>query len=112
MSNRFSLEALFKGNDQISAVVAKIQSKVSSFASGSATTLRGLGEANSKIADSFSSIAKKAAAAGLAIGAISGAALLNIGRTGADFEQAMANVGAVSLMTRDEVKDLERAAIQ
>ncbi len=109
--SRFSVEALFKGNDQISAVVAKIQAKVSAFGGGARATLKGIGEANAKIAESFEAVAHKAAAAAMAIGAVAGAGLAHIVHTGAEFEQSITNVGAVMGKSRAQIADLEKSAL-
>lgn len=109
---RFSIEATFKATDQMSRVVGRIEGRTRSFASGVAKDFDGLGKRFGKVAGEIGDLTKKAALAGAALAGVAGAAVYNIGKTGADFEQAMANVGAVSLMTRDEVKDLEKAALQ
>jgi TP901 family phage tail tape measure protein len=109
---RFSIEATFKANDQMTRVVGKIESGISKFAAGASAKLASVDKVTSRLAGNLFDLGKKAVVAGVAIGAAAGAAVYNIGKTGADFEQAMANVGAVSLMTRGEVKDLEIAALQ
>lgn len=109
--SRFSLEALFKGNDQVSAVVAKIQAKVGSAASGIKSTMGGIAEANAKIGESFDSIAHKAAAVGLAVGAVAAGALTHIVHSGAEFEQSITNVGAVMGKTRSQIGELEKSAL-
>jgi TP901 family phage tail tape measure protein len=112
MASRFSIEATFKGNDQITKVMNRIEGGVSGFSSRLGKKLESVDKVTSKLAGSMWDLGKKAATAGLAVGAALGAAAYNVGKAGADFEQAMASVGAVSLMTRAEVKDLEQAALQ
>jgi hypothetical protein len=109
--SRFSLEALFKGNDQVSAVVAKIQTKVGSAASGIKSTMHGIAEANAKIGESFEAVAHKAAAVGVAIGAVAAAGLHHIVHSGAEFEQSITNVGAVMGKTRSQITELEKSAL-
>jgi len=112
MAGRFSIEATFKAVDGMSKVIGKIEGRTKSFAGGLSKDFDGLGGRFRKVAGELGDLAKKAAIAGAAIGTAVGAGLYNAGKVGADFEQAMANVGAVSLMTRDEVKDLEQAALK
>ena len=111
MANRFSIEAIFKGNDQISGTISKIQSKVSNFGSSTRSVLQGVGEANAKIGASFEAMAHKAAGAALAIGAVVGAGLAHVVHSGAEFEQEITNVGAVMGKTRSQIGDLEKAAM-
>jgi TP901 family phage tail tape measure protein len=112
MAGRFSIEATFKADDRMSRVIGRIEGNVSKFASLAGAKLGIVDKFTSKLSAGLLDVTKQAAAASLAIGAVIGAAAYNVGKTGADFEQAMANVGAVSLMTRDEVKDLEQAALK
>ncbi|HET7545484.1 MAG TPA: phage tail tape measure protein [Polyangiaceae bacterium] len=112
MAGRFSIEAVFKATDQMSRVMARIEGNTKSFRRSLSKDFDGLGSRFRKIGDELGDLAKKAATAGVALAGAAGAAAYNIGKTGADFEQAMANVGAVSLMTRDQVKDLEQAALK
>jgi TP901 family phage tail tape measure protein len=109
--SRFSIEALFKGNDQVSAVVGKIQTKVNAATSGMRSGLHSLGEANEKIGESFEAVAHKALAAGAAIGAVVGAGLAHVVHTGAEFEQSITNVGAVMGKTRSQIAELEKSAL-
>lgn len=52
----------------------------------------------------------KIAGAAAAVGTVGGLAAFAIGKTGAEFEQAITAVGAVSLQTRDQIADLEAEA--
>lgn len=108
MSGRFSLEAIFKALDQFSAPVAKMQSQAERFTKQMG---RGFGKVNS-VNDKISSGLQTAAASAAVLGVAGGAVLMNVGKAGADFDQAMANVGAVSLMTRSQVADLEKEAMR
>lgn len=109
--SRFSVEALFKGNDQVSGVISKIQSKVTTFGASARSTLAGVAEANAKIGESFAAVAHKAAGAAMAIGAAAGAGLAHIVHSGAEFEQEITNVGAVMGKSRSQIADLEKAAM-
>lgn len=112
MAGRFSIEAIFKASDSMSRVVSSMEGRVSRFATNVGGSLKGMDKVTSRIAGGLADVTKKAAMASVAVGALVGTAAFEVGKTGADFEQAMANVGAVSLMTRAEVKDLEVAALQ
>ncbi len=112
MAGKFSITAIFKGDDQISKVIAGIGGSVSKFSSGVSARLKDVEKINGKIISGFADIAKKAAVVGAVVGGVGVAGLMSVASAGGDFEQAIANVGAVSLMTRDQVKDLEKAALQ
>lgn len=103
MATRFSVEAVFKAVDDITGPIDKMQRKLLKFSESTREGLGRIDQLNSRISGGFRAIATAAAAAGAA----AGAALYNVGKTGSDFEQAITNVGAVSLMTRKEVADLE-----
>ncbi len=112
MAGRFSIEAMFNGRDGVSKTIAQVEGRVKRMSSGVAGSLKEIDKANAKIISGFSDVAKQALAVGALAGGAAGAIGYNVGKTGADFEQAMANVGAVSLMTRGEVADLEKAALE
>jgi TP901 family phage tail tape measure protein len=106
MAGRFSVEAIFTAIDRMSRPVAKIEGRIARFARLSSSNLKSVDSA-------FSGINKVIGRAGIAVGAgaaAAGAGILNVVKSGADFEQAITNVGAVSLMSRDDVADLEVAA--
>ncbi len=105
MAGRFTVETVFKGTDQTSSVLGAISSKTKAFQ----RALSG----PSSFADKGIGVAKKLAAAT----AFAGAGAVGLGLAfkgaidpGADFDQQMSAVGAVSLMTRDQVSDLEKEA--
>lgn len=55
---------------------------------------------------------KEAGKVGVVVGAAVGGAIYKIGDSGMAFEQTIADVGAVMLKTRDQVKDLEQEALR
>lgn len=107
MSNRFSIEAVFSAKDGISAVIAKIGEKVNGASKGMAAGLTELQGVTSRATGALADMAMKAAA----VGAVIGAGLLHVVKVGADFEQAITNVGAVSGKGRNQIQDLEKAAL-
>lgn len=106
MPGRFSVEAAFKAVDQYSAVVAKISKSTDDMIGGLNKGVSKFNALNDRVLGGL----KAVAGAVVGLGAVGGVALAKIGETGSDFEQAIANVGAVSLMTRAEVADLEKEA--
>lgn len=107
MAGRFSVEAVFKAVDRVTAPVTRMQNRVGKFTRGMNRGFRNLNRNVSK----FTGGIKKAGIAIVAALAISGAAMANVISTGASFEQAITDVGAVSLQTRKEIKPLEDLAL-
>ena len=107
MAGRFSVEAVFKAVDRVTAPVTRMQNRVGKFTRG---MNRGLHKLNRNV-NKFVGGIKKAGIAIVAALAISGAAMANVISTGASFEQAITDVGAVSLQTRKEIKPLEDLAL-
>jgi hypothetical protein len=66
-----------------------IEGRAGKFAQGFSKGLKEISERNDKIINGLGDIAKKAAFAGAAVGAIGVAGALNVGTVGADFEQAV-----------------------
>lgn len=108
MANRFSIDAIFRAHDKLSGIFAKIEGRVAKFGRQTARVFRDLDSANMKFAASLAKTAAVVGAAGIA----AGVAIGHIGAAGADFEEAITAVGAVSLMTRDQVADLEQKALE
>ena len=107
MAGRFTLEAVFKGIDRISAPVKKMGKGILRMTARSAKGLK-------KLNRGFSAVTQGIKKTGLAIGAAAlaaGAAIKSIVSTGADFEQAITNVGAVGLQSRDQIAVLEKQAL-
>lgn len=103
---KFTVSVVFDAKDRMSVTVDKMESKVKSFTNSFAGGLKKIDDFNSKISAGF----KMAGAAIAATGAGLAYAGYNVAKTGVDFEQAITNVGAVSLMTRSQIQDLEAEA--
>ncbi len=111
MASRFSIEAIFNGVDRTSSIAQQIEKNIKRASGGIGGSLSKIGEINDKIAAGFMTIAKHAAVAGAAVGAITFAGLSRIAHTGAEFEQTITNVGAVMGKTRGQIAGLEKAAL-
>ncbi len=111
MSSRFSIEAVFKGTDQMSRVMSRIEGKSKGFSGALARDFDGLGSRFNKVGGQLADLAKKAAVVGLAVGGAAVVALSHIGHTGAEFEQKITDVGAVMGKTRSQIGDLEKSAM-
>lgn len=108
MAGRFSIEAIFKAIDGFSKPLAKMQSRFEAFSDRTSRSLKKVDQQNKAISDG---IAK--AAAITAVGATAaGFAIKSVVDTGSEFEEAITAVGAVSLMTRGEIADLEKKALE
>lgn len=106
MANKFSIEGIITAQDQTSAPLMKIKAKLDNFAKVAGGSLKALDKRMGSIHGGL----KKIGAATFAVGALGGVAALSIGKAGADFEQAITAVGAVSLQTRAQIADLEAEA--
>lgn len=106
MAGKFSLEAVFKAIDRFSAPVSKMEAKLTAVAQRFSRNLREIDKVNAKVSEGLGQAALMAGGAGIAIGAVGH----NVAETGMQFENAIAAVGAVSLMTRKEIEPLEREA--
>lgn len=102
------LKAIFSAEDRgVTSTIARMQAGVIGFTHSAGESLAKLDAFNSKIAGGLKTAAVALGGVGL------GAAVVakNVVDAGADFEQAITNVGAVSLMTREQVAPLEKLAI-
>ncbi len=108
MSRSVGLNAVFTATDRTSGVVGRIQASVLGFTGRAGKSLASLDRINGKIADSLKATAIALGGVGLAAGAVA----KNVIGTGADFEQAMSAVGAVSLQTREQIAPLEKQALE
>ena len=102
MAGRFTVETVFKGTDNTSGVIDRIEKRAQKLE-------RGLGGASRFVDKGFGAIKQVGAAIAYTGVAAAGAgiAFAQAIAPGADFDEAMAGVGAVSLLTRDQVADLE-----
>jgi len=108
MAGRFSVEAVFKAVDRVTAPVSRMQNRVGKFTRSADRNFKKL----NRTVDKFSSGLKKGAVAVTGAALIMTGAFTNVVAAGAGFEQAITNVGAVSLKTRAEIAPLEQMALQ
>lgn len=108
MAGRFSVEAIFTAVDRMSKPVARMEGRVARMSRSMAKNLGAVNAVTSKIAGGLRRVGVAAAAGGF----IAGAAIKNVVDSGAAFEQAITNVGAVSLRARDEIAALEKKALE
>lgn len=90
----------------MSAPLGKMRGKLAQFGRDASKSLAGF---NAKLRDVHGGI-RTIATAAAAVGTAGGLAAFAIGKTGAEFEQAVAGLGAVSLQSRDEIAALEAKA--
>lgn len=109
MAGRFSVEAVFRAIDRVTAPVSRMQNRVGKFTRGMS---RGFDKLDRKVSK-FSKGLNRAAKVGIAAtGLLATVAVGNLVKTGAEFEQAITNVGAVSMQTRAQIAPLEQQALQ
>ena len=108
MSGRFSVEAVFRAVDRISAPVTRMQNRVSKFTRATSRNFDKLNRSVSRFASGVKTAGKSVAVAGVIFGAVAA----NVVSAGSDFEQAITDVGAVSLQTRKEIAPLENLALE
>lgn len=108
MATRYTLEAVFKAIDRFSKPMAKMGTSVGRVLRN---MNKGVAETNALVNKGAAGIAKFGVAATAAT-AIAATGLVAAASTGADFEEAITAVGAVSLMTRDQIADLEKKALE
>ncbi len=106
MPGRFSVEAVFKAVDRFSRPIAKMQSKTRRFVTNFS---RGLNRISGALQGVLGGLKKIGVAAGVAGTAVALAAK-NVVGVGMEFEQAITNVGAVSLKSRGQIAALEEKA--
>lgn len=85
MANRFSIEAIFKAVDRVSAPVTRMQNRVSKFTRGMSRGLTSL----TRTTDRFSRGIERAGIATVASLALTGAAMANVIGIGASFEDSI-----------------------
>ena len=90
MAGRFSVEAVFKAVDRVTAPVSRMQNRVGKLTRSMG---RGFNKLNRSV-DKFASGVKRGAVAVTAALAISSAAMANVIGTGAEFEQTLVNAAA------------------
>ena len=105
---RFSVETVFKAIDRMTAPISRMQNRVNRFTRGMTRSVRAMSDGWGRLQAKISKTAR-AVAAGTAMMAVATAGLA---QSGLDFEQAITNVGAVSLQTRAQIAPLEAQAKQ
>ncbi len=105
---RFSIEAIFSASDRITPALARIGRGMDKVSGGLNKRLGQLDRMNDKLIGGFTRTAAAIGAVGVPLGLI-GADII---RTGADFEQAIANVGAAWMLTRDQIGSVEGLAMR
>lgn len=90
MAGRFSVEAVFKAIDRVTAPVSRMQNRVGKF---TRSMSRGIRRLNNGV-EKFASGMKKAGVATVAALALSGAAMADVISTGVDFEQTIVSAAA------------------
>lgn len=105
---RFSVEAVFSATDRWSKPLGRMGANMDRFASGMNKRLGQLDRFNDKLIGGFRAVAGATAAMAVPIGLL-GADII---RTGAEFEQAITNVGAAWMKTRDQIAPVEQLAMR
>lgn len=102
------MKAIFKAVDRLTRPVRGMSRGVHGFGMSAEKSLRKVDRAMMGVHASLAKVARGAGVAALALGLVGGSVI----GTGADFEQAITNVGAVGLKTRSEIAALEEKALQ
>ena len=108
MAGRFSVEAVFKAVDRITAPISRMQNRVGKFTRSMEASLRRVNRSMGKLSQGI----KKGAQIAAVSFAIMSAGISNIVLAGASFEQAITDVGAVGLQTRKQIEPLEKLALK
>jgi len=90
MGKKFQVSTIFKGIDQMSAPISRIQSRIGSMTRSVDRNLRKVQRTTGKVVDGMSNIAKKA----LIVGTIAAAGLGQAAAAGINFEQSIVNASA------------------
>lgn len=108
MASRFSISAIFRSLDRMTKPAREMSAGVARFAKSAEKSVSGLNKQLGAVDEKLRSVGKGL----LVAGAIGAAGAVVMGKAGADFEEAISGVGAVSLMTRDQIRDLEKEALR
>jgi TP901 family phage tail tape measure protein len=106
--SRFTVETIFKAVDLMTRPVVRMQKTVGQFAKNMERAVRSTNDVTSKFSNVIQNTAKNLAMLTVAAG-IAATPILAIG---ANFEQAITDVGAVGLQTRAEIAPLEKLALE
>lgn len=105
---RFSIEAIFSAVDRITPAMNRIGRGMDKVTGGLNKRLGQLDRVNNNLINGFTKTAAGVAALAIPLGFLGGKVL----STGAQFEQAITDVGAAWMLTRDQIAPLEKLAIQ
>ena len=106
--SRFSVETIFRAVDLMTRPVVRMQAQVGHFARTMERSVRSTNAVTSAFSRTLQNAAKNLALVAVAAG-IAAAPVLAVG---ANFEQAITDVGAVGLQTRAEIAPLEKLALE
>jgi len=106
MAGKFTIEAVFKARDNLSRIIGRVAGRFERMSARASRSLSSIDRMNMRVLGGVRRLGLAAGAAGAAVGA----GLFSIGRTGAEFEQAITNVAAVGLQARSQIVDLEKEA--
>lgn len=107
-AGRYSLEAIFKAVDRVTRPIDKMQQRMRRFTESTEKNLKSIDKVTGATIASFGKLALTMGA----VGTIAAAGLAAAAKPGVDFEQQIADLGATSLMTRDQIQDLEKEAMR
>lgn len=108
MASRYSIEAVFRAIDQFSGPIKRMTGGIRGLVASTSASVKQLDAVTNSVGRGLRNLGVLTAAAAVPVGM----AVANVVGAGADFEQAITNVGAVSLMTRDQIADLEKKALE
>lgn len=103
MAGRFSIETIFKAIDRVTAPISRMQQRVGKYTRAVARGFRKVNRITDRFHGGLKRLGRQAAVTMAAL-AFSVSALAG---SGLDFEQAIADVGAVGLQTRAQIAPLE-----
>jgi len=92
---RFSIEAVFKANDQMSRIIGRIEGKVKGFAGGVGRDLDGLGKRFGKVGQELGDLSKKAAVAGAVIGGALAAGVYSVMKSSNDVGNSLGKIASI-----------------
>jgi len=95
MAGRFSIEAIFSGNDQISQTLRRIEGRVGRFGGGLKRDFAGLGKNLSQATDGIANITQKAALAGGALAGLAGAGMFEAVKSSNELGDSLGKVASI-----------------
>ncbi len=107
MAGRFSIEGIIKLQDRFTRPMSKMDTAVAKFKRRATKGFQSVDRAFTKVSQGIRRGGVMIAGAMVA----AGFAIRNVVQSGSEFEQAITNVGAVSLKTREQIAALEEKAL-